>query len=155
MEKRNDHLQGLIRNYLPADYVDSFSRIVQSRRTVAPEDFAGMAFDRPPAWIGRLMKLRNRLVGPLGLKTGGRFTDRVCGRSPDEIVFGMPDKHLTFHVSLRCGEKGPAGQRLSMTTVVRFNNRLGRLYFFLIRPFHKIIVYATMKRVADRCARME
>ena len=35
-------------------------------------------------------------------------------------------------------------------TVVKFNNRLGRLYFFFIRPFHKVIIRSMLKRVAKR-----
>ena len=56
----------------------------------------------------------------------------------------------TFHASLWCGEKEPGGQTFTITTVVKFNNRLGRLYFFFIRPFHKVIIRSMLKRVAKR-----
>ena len=42
------------------------------------------------------------------------------------------------------------GQTFTITTVVKFNNRLGRLYFFFIRPFHKVIIRSMLKRVAKR-----
>ena len=78
------------------------------------------------------------------------LSDTICEQNAQEIVFGMPDKHLTFHASLWCGEKEPGGQTFTITTVVKFNNRLGRLYFFFIRPFHKVIIRSMLKRVAKR-----
>ena len=109
-----------------------------------------MAFNHSPGWVNGLMKLRNAIVKPLGLEVGMRFVDTICEQNAQEVVFGMPDKHLTFHASLWCGEKEPGGQTFTITTVVKFNNRLGRLYFFFIRPFHKVIIRSMLKRVAKR-----
>lgn len=39
-------------------------------------------------------------------------------------------------------------QELRITTVVKYNNWLGRAYFFIIRPFHGIIVKSILKHVA-------
>ena len=64
------------------------------------------------------MKLRNAIVKPLGLEVGMRFADTICEQNAQEVVFGMPDKHLTFHASLWCGEKEPGGQTFTITTVV-------------------------------------
>jgi hypothetical protein len=100
--------------------------------------------------VNGLMKLRNTIVKPLGLEVGMRFADTICEQNAQEIVFGMPDKHLTFHAALWCGEKESGGQTFTITTVVKFNNRLGRLYFFFIRPFHKVIIRSMLKRVAKR-----
>lgn len=100
--------------------------------------------------MGEWAKLRNTIVKPLGLEVGMRFADTICEQNAQEVVFGMPDKHLTFHASLWCGEKEPGGQTFTITTVVKFNNRLGRLYFFFIRPFHKVIIRSMLKRVAKR-----
>ena len=63
-------------------------------------------------------------------------------------VLGMPDKHLDFHVSMWCGEYHEGKQELRITTVVKYNNWLGRAYFFIIRPFHGIIVKSILKHVA-------
>ncbi|MDR1652533.1 MAG: DUF2867 domain-containing protein [Prevotellaceae bacterium] len=37
--------------------------------------------------------------------------------------------------------------KISIITVVHFHNALGKVYFFVIRPFHKIIVKAMIKRL--------
>lgn len=100
--------------------------------------------------MGEWAKLRNTIVKPLGLEVGMRFADTICEQNAQEIVFGMPDKHLTFYAALWCGEKESGGQTFTITTVVKFNNRLGWLYFFFIRPFHKVIIRSMLKRVAKR-----
>lgn len=137
----------LIDKYLPADYMDSHSREVVGRRSMTPNEFCDMAFNQLPKWIDWLMKLRNVIVKPLGLDTGGKFTDMICDESVDEVVFGMPDKHLTFYVSMWCGEYIDNKQNLMITTVVRYNNTLGKVYFFVIRPFHSMIVSSILRKI--------
>lgn len=141
----------LIENHLPADYVDTFSRVVACKRAITPEEFRNLTFGQLPQWIDWLMQLRDAIVKPLGLTTDTRFTDVICEKSPNEDVFGMPDKHLTFHVSMWCGEYQGGKQELRITTVVKYNNWLGRIYFFVIRPFHKVIVHSILKRTVKKC----
>ena len=150
MKEQNIPQDSLIAGYLPADYCDSFSRNVVSEKAITSDEFFDMAFNHSPGWVNGLMKLRNAIVKPLGLEVGMRFADTICEQNAQEIVFGMPDKHLTFYAALWCGEKEPGGQTFTITTVVKFNNRLGRLYFFFIRPFHKVIIRSMLKRVAKR-----
>jgi len=72
----------------------------------------------------------------------------VLDKNLHEEILGMPDKHLDFHVSMWCGEYHEGKQELRITTVVKYNNWLGRAYFFIIRPFHGIIVKSILKHVA-------
>lgn len=137
-------------NYLPADYVDSFSRIIAYKKEITPGEFRNLAFNQLPKWIDWLMKLRNAIVKPLGLDTGSKFTDMVCASSSNEEIFGMPDKHLDFHVSMWCGEYRNGRQELRITTVVKYNNWLGRVYFFIIRPFHGIIILSLLKSLKHK-----
>lgn len=146
MKTHDTYKNTLVADYLPVDYIDSFSRDIQGA-TITPDEFFDRAFKQFPGWINALMKLRNALVRPLGLDTQTRFTDKICGKNASEIIFGMPDKHLTFYVSLWCGAEKNGRQKLKITTLVNYNNRLGRFYFFIIRPFHKIIVCSILKKV--------
>lgn len=147
MDKIKTQKGGLIDNYRPADYSDSFSKEVITQERITPDAFFDMAFNRFPAWIDWLLKLRNTLVKPLGLDTKSRFSDSVCEKSANEIIWGMPDKHLNFHVSMWCGEHKDGKQELRITTVVKYNNWFGRLYFFVIRLFHGIIIQSLLKRI--------
>ena len=72
--------------------------------------------------------------------------------SADEIVLGDNDRHLDLRVSLLVERGGRDGREktLSVTTAVRLNDRLGRCYFCFIKPFHRMIVPAVVKRSLHR-----
>ena len=147
---KNIPTDSLIEKYLPADYSDSFSKEVMTKESITPDAFFDMVFNQFPAWIDWLLKLRNAIVKPLGLDTQSRFSDSVSERSENEIIWGMPDKHLDFHVSMWCGEHRDGKQELRLTTVVKYNNWFGRLYFFVIRPFHGIIIRSLLNSIQSR-----
>jgi hypothetical protein len=144
----------LARRALPTvDYCDVFSAEVDGTATV--EGVARQLFSgRPP----RLMRLRDALVRPFGLKTSprgpraplrlmpgervGLFTVFEC--TEDELLLGEDDRHLDFRICLRVAGDGEA----SLTTLVRFRNLWGRAYFFLVRPFHARIVKRMLGRAA-------
>ena len=101
-----------------------------------------------PKWASILFKLRNRIVGIFGLKTDKNTekTDTffsVIEKNENEIVMGEVDKHLNFRLSIL---KNNVENTISLITVVHFNNKFGNIYFFIIKPFHKIILKATLKR---------
>ncbi|HOW81803.1 MAG TPA: DUF2867 domain-containing protein [Spirochaetota bacterium] len=140
------------------DYCDSYRVGVPSGETVDEITARAFAF---PAWVGFLLRIRDRIVKPFGLKTGeppktGSVTRQETGSRPvifqvvdrneNEIVMGESDRHLDFRVSVLL-EKNGSGAFAYMTTIVRFNNMLGRIYFVPVRPFHRIIVNALMKRL--------
>ena len=58
---------------------------------------------------------------------------------------GLDDRHLDFRVSLRLLRSDDAAGVLQLTTTVTFHGRLGRLYFALVRPFHRRIVPAMLR----------
>jgi Protein of unknown function (DUF2867) len=141
------------RALLRVDYLDVFATLVErkeSLESVARRVFGG----RPP----RLMRLRDALVRPFGLRTSprgprpppgfvpgeriGLFT--LFARTDQELLLGEDDKHLDFRICLRVTGDGTA----SLTTLVRFRNAWGRLYFALIRPFHAVMVRTMLRRAA-------
>ena len=69
----------------------------------------------------------------------------VEDRCDNEVLLRACDSHLdaciSFHKSY---SKGSC--ELSISTTIHFNNWSGRLYFFFIKPFHKLIVIALLKR---------
>ncbi len=56
MNKAKIHNDSLINNYLPADYLDSFSKEVVVNKNITPDTFFDMVFNRFPAWIDWLLK---------------------------------------------------------------------------------------------------
>ena len=136
------------------DYVDVFSGPVRPEASL--DEVARLLFAGPPL---TLLKLRDALVRPFGLKTSasrlqnralhflpgeqlGLFT--LYERTADALLLGADDRHLDFRVCLSVPGTGHA----TLTTVVRFHNGWGRAYFFLIRPFHALVVRGLLRRAA-------
>ncbi|RRD02114.1 DUF2867 domain-containing protein [Prevotella sp. OH937_COT-195] len=138
----------LIYNYIPYDYTDSYVKTVSCQEPVMAEQFFDMAFNHPLNWVKTLQKMRKCFVKPLKLDTDSGLCDMICERDTNEIVFGKTDKHLTFHTSLLCGKYFNGRQELRITTVVKYYNALGRIYFFFIRPFHIVVIKSLLNRIA-------
>jgi len=150
------------RALLPCHYFDAFS-VDTPAGTFGDVDSLARASAQLPRWVDWLMALRNRVVRVFGLITEPAETpldaaDRaivpgsavgiflVLARSADEILMGLDDKHLDFRFALTLQTRTD-GERAIATTTVRFNNIWGRLYFAVVKPFHKLII-PTMLRSA-------
>jgi hypothetical protein len=120
----------------------------------APEA-ARRAFLQSPAWVTGLLRLRNAVVKPFGLKTDLDRSQQTIGTmavissAADEVILGMDDRHLDFRVAIRTAPLGHEGTTVSVVSVVRTNNALGRAYLAAVMPFHRVIVPALLRRVAS------
>lgn len=139
------------------DYSDAYTVVLPLH--VSARSFAEAVFASAPWWVGGLMALRNAIVRPLGLiatrsrlehaarttnGTGARIgMFPVLAEAMDEVVLGLDDRHLDFRISVRVLDDG--GERFGVvTTLVRFHGVLGRAYFALVRPAHRLIVPAML-----------
>lgn len=110
-------------------------------------------------WVNLLMNLRDAIVKVFGLKTSDTglsheadyypvgsiaMAFHVIDRNEKEIVMGEKDKHLDFRVSVL---KDSATSHIYITTIVHFNNWFGKLYFLPVKPFHRIIIKNSIKRL--------
>ena len=68
----------------------------------------------------------------------------------EEAVFTADDKHLQFYVSAIVRPMEANVKEVTVSTLVRCRNSWGRTYCVFIRPFHSIIVPATLKRALKR-----
>jgi hypothetical protein len=138
----------ILTDFDTADYCDSL-RITDSTHN-SPEQIAALLF-KSPKWVDVLMSLRNLAMKPFGLKTGPA-TFPLIVQNDKERIMGLADRHLTFRVSvLTDSEKA----YVYVTTVVHYNNHWGKVYFLFVKPFHKIILYATMKKLLKKLKRNE
>jgi hypothetical protein len=72
----------------------------------------------------------------------------VFHKTDHEIILGEDDKHLDFRVSLYLDENTETNQKqLTISTLVKFNNIFGKLYFMPVLPFHKLIVPTMLKGI--------
>lgn len=125
----------------------------------------------PPAGVGRLMALRNRLVAPLRLRTSPLgcpvssllSSDRSClfaGRFPvlaaqvdadgrgAEVLLGADDRHLRFRSSVRVQINAQGRADISLGSRVQTLNAFGRLYMAMIDSAHRHYVAPALLRRA-------
>jgi len=152
------------------DYLDAYSESFEMSGTEPTiSDVAKAFFSASPKWIDFLFQIRNNLVKLLGLKTGGSLPDRnlliknfkglpgesmglfkVFERGEHELILGEDDKHLDFRVSLFLQMHEPEQYSLTISTLVKFHNIFGRIYFFPVKPFHHAIVQAMLKQTVQQ-----
>ena len=145
-------------------YADAFALTVP-RGTFGGVDRLAQAATRLSTGGKALMATRDLMVRPFGLVTAteqpptrsdppivagsvvGIF--KVLARSSDEILMGLDDKHLDSRFSLILRTDVGVEQAIA-TTVVRFHNAGGRLYFAFVKPIHRLLVPAMLRKAAAR-----
>lgn len=141
-----------------ADFADAYVLNVEGQRLDAMMA-ARRAVERAPAWTGWLLRLRNILMKPFGLKpgvkakTGKVLVERigifpVISKSPRRVVLGLDDKHLDFRLLVDVTDIGGGRQTVTASTLVKTHNVLGRFYLTCVKPFHRIIVPAMLAKVS-------
>lgn len=159
-----------ITSYLPGAYFhDSWTITADDPSLPALGHFL-RALSATPAWVDRLMSIRNRAVIALGLKDLGTLAqfdpakpasayqpgERVgiftlIANGADEALLGDRDKHLDVVLSVHkaAGPEGGVAQ-VTVTTVVHVHNWLGRLYMLPVTPMHWIIAPTVLKAIGRR-----
>ena len=144
---------GLLAGSVP-DVADSFTVALPPGASTDVDVWRRRVFASPPVIVRRLLRLRDALARPLGLREASGADPfegfPVLGRREHEVLMGLDDRHLDFRVSLRLLRSGGAPESLQLTTTVTFHGALGRLYFVLVRPFHRRIVPAMLRSAVSR-----
>ena len=129
-----------------------------------------------PRGVGLMMRLRNVLVRPLGLRTSplgcpvssllGACSQQFAGRfpvldqqTPDdrraEVVLGADDKHLQFRSCVGVERLDDGRFRFTLSTRVVTRNAFGRVYMALIDRTHRGYIAPTMLRMAAMHVRVQ
>ena len=144
-------------NFGNIHYCDSYMILIKTNETV---DSITTKIFTLPNWIKGLFKFRNLITKRLGLKTDSKTEASapyypigskailfpVIDRNESEIVMAENDKHLNFRTSIMT-EPVDGLTQVCLTTIVQFNNALGRLYFWPVKPFHKALVKSRLKNI--------
>lgn len=128
------------------DYTDNYSEIVHTTRLISAEELTDQFFCAPQ-WITALMKFRNVIVKPFGLKGEKNLSALVIAESDSLATISKSDKHLDFIIAFMTERRMNDSLYLSVCTKVRYNNRMGNFYFAIIKPFHRLICKILLKRV--------
>lgn len=143
-------------DYSTCDYRDCFEYMISDPDgRIGIVDVSGIFAGPDPKWVRGLMALRHRIVRCFGLKTDVMPDDgkqrvglfELLEQTDRTMTLGEDDKHLDFRVLLSLSQADTNGQkRVSVSTLVKYNNRLGRIYFFFVKPFHRMIVPVMVRR---------
>lgn len=132
---------------LPAiDFDDCYHGHTARSGVTAMEAVKAMV-ERQPRWVSLLIATRDAVVGRMGLKTAAHAAPPgspragffpVLSEMPNEVVLGLDDKHLDFRIWVSVqGVDG--GTDVWLSTLVRRHGWPGRVYLFIIMPFHKLL----------------
>ncbi len=136
-----------------ADWADSYS-VRLDRNDLVPMEVASELMGRAPRWVGALLKIRNVIVALFGLKSAELALtgqDKIGGfpvidHDGERVLLGFDDRHLDFRIIVAVEAEGNGHQHVSLTTLVKRHNLFGRIYIFVVTPFHKLIVKTFLKR---------
>ena len=150
--------------YASTDLADAYAIRLPAHASSDPEQLARLILSNQAPWVGQLMRMRDAIVGRLGIKTAQQLQNapdaavgdriyifKVYAKTAHEVVLGEDDSHLDFRLSvLHEPATTAAGStpRLIVSTVVHCHNRLGRAYIALIAPFHRAVVQSALRREA-------
>ena len=73
----------------------------------------------------------------------------VWNRNENEIVTGQRDKHLDFSLSFYVDNR-TEHQVVQLVTVVQINNTLGKVYFFIVKPIHRLLMPGAVRRLCKQ-----
>lgn len=150
----------ILKNFEEYDYCDSFQVNYCTKESVDQITNKVLTL---PKWAVLLFRLRNFAAKFFGLKTGDakdvKYLDyypvgsravvfEVIDRNENEIVMAEDDKHLKFRASILLN-KTEDKTIVHLTTIVKFNNLGGKLYFVPVKPFHKMIIKSILKRLVN------
>ncbi|WEK00741.1 MAG: DUF2867 domain-containing protein [Candidatus Sphingomonas phytovorans] len=147
--------------YAGADLLDAYAIALPVAATGDIEQLTRAVLARPAGWTRALMRIRDGLMAPLGVKTSAAIARNARGESIDffpvversarELVVGENDRHLDFRTSILLRDTATGeGRELVAITVVHCHNLLGRAYLTVIAPFHRVIVKSYLDRAAAR-----
>ena len=149
-----------------ANYEDSFCLILETKNLLDVDYIIFKIIKSLPKWFKILLNSRNTIARIIGLKTGrierifensSRLNikqDQLIGdffillKGKKHLITELNDKHLDFRFSILISENEGI-TKVSLSTIVKLNNFFGKIYFFLVKPFHRLIIPNILKRLSN------
>lgn len=134
----------LLARALPSiDWSDAYAVSFPGRPPGNPQEWSDAIFDSPPLWVRALFGVREVLVRLVGIEPGGGHVFDTVSWTPDEVLLGVDQGHLSFRASVLLEPT-----RVVLSTVVEVHNGRGRAYSALVRRIHPVVVRTALARAA-------
>ena len=148
-----------------AFFCDAYRTVLTKPEASVIDIFFGV-FGHHPAWMKRLLILRNRMAAAAGLATAADADVLHAQRRPHyqvgdligpwpifgltatELIAGRDNRHLDFRLSVLL-EAVDARRTAVISTVCTTHNLFGQLYLRAVIPFHKWGVKLLISRALD------
>ena len=145
------------------NYEDRFSLILETKKIFDVYFIIVKLIKSIPKWFKFLLNLRNAIASILGLKKGKieniyKNLEKlnlkqnqsirdifIFLKGKNHLIAELKDKHLDFRFSILIRQEDGI-TKVSLSTIVKINNIFGKVYFFLITPFHRLIIPNILKR---------
>ena len=172
MQKTSLPESSLLQDDNTFEFVDAYRATIDDpKNEINITKICKLFFTIGPKWIERLFAFRNRTMKVFGLKVPEGNLDKasvveemkcepgermglfqIFERNGAEIILGEDDKHLDFRVSLLIENSAfeEGRKELTISTMVKFNNGFGRLYFAPVKPFHSLVVPSMLKGIVKK-----
>jgi len=154
----------LVRALKTVHFCDAFQARL-SKPELGPVDAYRALFACTPVWVKALVKIRGMVAGVLGLRHGGAAGFQLAPDAtfevgqpagmfsirsiePGEVIVGNNDKHLDFRISIYRSSSNNV-EMVTVSTAVEIHNTMGRIYMFVIKPFHRCIARAMVQGAID------
>lgn len=136
-----------------ADWADCYSIDVANEFDTAL-DAANAIVANFPKWTYPALLLRQILVVPFGLKGSQEAKSKIgkvgifpiISEDQNRIVAGFDDTHLDFRIVVDLA-RSDNGQCVSLATLIRRHNLLGRTYLLAVLPFHRAIIRTALGKL--------
>jgi hypothetical protein len=126
------------------ELADAFALRVPPGTSTDPQDWADAVFRDPPRVVVALLRLRNRLVAPLGIERGDASAFDTVARTDREVLLGTDAGHLSFRAGVLV-EPDPDGTTVTVATLAATRSRGGRAYLAVVRLVHPLVVRAMLR----------
>lgn len=150
-----------------------FSECFASQKLISSEVTASFVLKKllqdPPRYVLMILSVRDFFFRLAGLKTSDivnpiNFVDVPVQReksmiaeigmsynTPEEVICGLNDKHLNFAVSVFVINTPVDNNRICcevfVSTILKYNNIWGRIYFTLIRFIHATVIKSMLQKL--------
>ncbi len=152
------------------DFCDVFQlKTTKFKEQIKPKDLMIAFFLSFPKSFTFLLHTRDRIASFFELKTApkverqnrltllrsfeGNIGDNIAifevlNKNQQELLTGQTDSHLDFKLSF-ISKKEESISTFELATTVCINNHLGKIYFAIVKPFHKFYLKKILRKMEE------
>lgn len=133
--------------FVEPDLADAWSVPLDPGLPTDPHTWARTIFGDPAPGVLALLRLRDALVGLVGIARRDSSAFDPVAADGSELLLGTDEGHLGFRVSILVDDG-----RVTVSTVAAPNSRRGQFYLGIVRHVHPRLIRAMVSRSARRLA---